>query len=47
MIPTNFGVKVETPEPITVTIDVSEKTMILGAFVMVIGTVAYMKIKRG
>lgn len=47
MIPSNFAVKVETPEPITVTIDVSEKTMILGAFVMILGTVAYMKIKKG
>ncbi|MFW7525317.1 hypothetical protein ACODM8_14440 [Vibrio ostreicida] len=45
MIPNNFNVKVETPQPVTVTIDVSEKTMILGAFVIVIGSVAYMRIK--
>ncbi|WP_171384904.1 hypothetical protein [Vibrio hepatarius] len=46
MIPTQFDVKVQTPEPVVVTIDVSEKTMILGAFVIVIGTMAYMKIKK-
>lgn len=46
MIPDNFAVKVQTPEPVVVTIDVSEKTMILGAFVMIIGSVAWMKIKK-
>ncbi|WP_406733445.1 hypothetical protein RJD39_04745 [Vibrio scophthalmi] len=47
MIPSNFAVKVQTPEPVTIKIDVSEKTMVLGAFFVVMGSIAYMKIKRG
>lgn len=46
MIPSAFDVQVKTPEPVVITIDVSEKTMILGAFVIIIGSVAWMKIKK-
>ncbi len=46
MIPSNFGVTVETPEPITVKIDVSERTMVLGAFIVVIGAIAIKKLKK-
>ncbi|MDC5840182.1 hypothetical protein OPW33_24240 [Vibrio europaeus] len=46
MIPSAFEVQVKTQEPVVVTIDVSEKTMVLGAFVMVIGAVTWMKIKK-
>lgn len=47
MIPTNFGVKVETPEPITVKLDVSDKTMMLTAFVVVAGASVLNKLKKG
>jgi len=46
MIPQDFEVKVKTPEPLTVKIDVSEKTMMLGAFVIVIGSLAFLKLKK-
>lgn len=38
-IPTQFGVNVKTPDPVKVTIDVSERTMILVGFVAVLGAI--------
>lgn len=45
-IPTQFGVTVETPKPVTIEIDVSERTMIMGAFLVIIGAVTITKLKR-
>jgi hypothetical protein len=45
MIPTQFGVEVNTPQPLQVTIDVSQRTMLLVAFAVVAAGVVMKKIK--
>ncbi len=45
-IPTNFAVAVNTPEPLTIKIDVTENTMILAAVVTVIAGVVAVKFKK-
>lgn len=46
-VPTEFSVAVNTPEPVTVKIDVSEKTMVLVGFVaLVSAAVVIKKVKR-
>lgn len=45
-IPTNFGVDVKTPDPIQIKIDVSERTMIIVAFVSIVGVLAVKQWRR-
>ncbi|WP_330960009.1 hypothetical protein [Photobacterium sp. 53610] len=44
-IPTNFGVTVNTPEPVTIKIDISERAMIMTGFVVVAAALVIKKIK--
>ncbi|MCC4787499.1 hypothetical protein AB6E39_05855 [Vibrio splendidus] len=46
MIPTNFDVSVNTPEPVTVKIDVTERTIILVSVVAVIAGAVVIKLKK-
>ncbi|UOL48276.1 hypothetical protein [Vibrio phage vB_VruC_PG21] len=46
MIPSAFKVDVNTPEPVTVKIDVTERTMILAAIITVIAGAVAVKLKR-
>ncbi len=46
-IPTKFGVDVNTPEPLTVKIDISERAMFFGLTAFIIGAIAVKKIKKG
>ncbi|MDF2185468.1 hypothetical protein O1O06_11910 [Grimontia hollisae] len=46
MIPNQFGVNVATPEPLTVKLDVSERTMLLAGFVVVVGALVLKRLKR-
>ncbi|MEZ8607889.1 hypothetical protein AB6D06_11765 [Vibrio sp. 10N.239.311.G01] len=45
-IPTNFAVDVNTPEPVTVKIDVTERTIILVSVVAVIAGAVVIKLKK-
>lgn len=45
-IPTQFGVNVNTPEPVQVTIDVSERTLVAIAFVSILIAVTIKTVKR-
>lgn len=45
MIPKEFGVNVATPEPLKFTIDVSERTMMLAGFIVVVGALAMKRLK--
>ncbi|WP_166434327.1 hypothetical protein [Vibrio viridaestus] len=46
-IPTQYGLNVNTPEPLQITIDVSERTLIAIAFVSIVAAVAIKQLKRG
>ncbi|EKO3452649.1 hypothetical protein SD340_001121 [Vibrio fluvialis] len=45
-IPTQFGVDVKTPEPLTIKIDVSERTMLLGGFIVIVAAVTLKRLKK-
>lgn len=44
-IPTQFGVDVRTKDPLKVTLDVSERTMAIVAFVTIVGALVIKRVK--